>query len=407
MCNCYSTRRQQNELGNGKSMKRWSWFKNITITFAISCIFFVELIHASGLRYDDGAARGTMGIKYKHHHLSIKSKIQKIQNDDSLELILRRIQRGGGKLPLEPNPNYVEYNEYLPPTLGDEESNYIRRDNTEFHYGNSNNSNPFQQQRHHHQQQQQYHRGFGNRNAMFQNHQSRVKPLQQVVGEFMSKLHISSPTIYYGIISSIIIFVTWQIPIFTNTLRNHFVCSKMNIINHHRYHTLLTAAISHNSISHLLMNLYGFFIFGRNVQPILKMNQLPLPLYCILSAFFSNLFFIQASPQGSCIGLSGVTLSLLALDAKLHPSKEIGFVIRFVPVRLPAQYALTGLLIWSLIGMAQVSNYDGVAHAVHFGGLLFGVLMYELLKRGIYMKVLRNVAKAWFEWKQMIRRINY
>jgi membrane associated rhomboid family serine protease len=78
------------------------------------------------------------------------------------------------------------------------------------------------------------------------------------------------------------------------------------------------------------MNLYGFLIFGKSIEPILKLNDMTLAAYCTLAGIFANLFFVRIRRDGSCIGLSRVTLSLLAFDAMLHPSKEIGFLIRFI-----------------------------------------------------------------------------
>jgi membrane associated rhomboid family serine protease len=85
-----------------------------------------------------------------------------------------------------------------------------------------------------------------------------------------------------------------------------------------------------------------------------------------------------------------VALSLFAMDAKLHPSKEIAFLVKFLPIRLPAQYALTALWIWSLVGMMSQGR-DGVAHAAHLGGILFGMVAYECLQRGIWMQWKRTL----------------
>lgn len=291
--------------------------------------------------------------------------------------------RGGGSY-LQQNSNYsddLDHNRFLPPMLGDPENNQIRRShsshdlnhNTDY-YNNYNNNNDQYSARTHQQRQ--------------------PKPIVQVVQEFFQQLHASSPALFYGSTSSILVFILWQIPQFASILRNNFVCSQYNL-SKWRYHTMLTSIVSHTTLSHILMNLYGFLIFGKSIEPILKMNDMTLAAYCVFAGVFANAFFVKMHSDGSCIGLSGVTLSLLALDAKLHPSKEIGFLIRFIPIRLPAQYALTGLLIWSILGMMATMNgrSDGVAHATHFGGLIFGIGVYELMNRGIWRRWRRS-------WKQ-------
>mmetsp|Transcript_18836 Transcript_18836/g.23113 ORF Transcript_18836/g.23113 Transcript_18836/m.23113 type:complete len:411 (+) Transcript_18836:107-1339(+) len=317
---------------------------------------------------------------------------------------IKNIRIRGGSSPIQPNPQYVSYNEfdpnaYMPPTLGDEQTltnrNHILR--------------PHAQNNQH--QHQYYGTGTGarNRNHNFNSSYSnnyKLKPLHQVIQEFFIALHKSNPTLNYGILTSIAIFIAWQIPspICTNMLKNHFVCSAFNIATKHRYHTLLTSTLSHTSISHLLMNLYGFYTFGKNVIPILQINKLSFATYCILSAIISNLFFLTLTPYGSCIGLSGVSLSLLALDAKLNPAKEIGFIFRFIPIRLPAQYALICLLLWSGFGVLTGGS-DGIAHATHLGGLVYGIVIYELLNRGIYQKYVKVGRLFWHQWMRKLRRI--
>lgn len=280
--------------------------------------------------------------------------------------IIPKIGRGGGDGSyIQSNPNY---DRYLPPTLDDMENNHIQRP------------------------QQQYNDPYASYSV-----QQPPKPISQAIQEFAQQLYATSPTLFYGTASSLAVFILWQIPPLSAILRSHFICSQYNL-RHKRYHTLLTSMISHNSLSHVAMNLFGFFTFGKSVEPILARNDVSFSAYCLLAGIVANFFFLTIHPQGSCIGLSGVVLSLLALDARLHPSKEIGFVVRFIPVRLPAQYALTGLLVWSVVGIMATlygkGGGDGIAHATHLAGILFGLGTYELLHRGIWRKIVRK-------WKRL------
>ena len=348
----------------------------------------VQVSNSLPIRYNQNNELSLCSFQRIDHRR--RNNTKKSSNDEQnartliIDKITSNIIRGGGS-PLEPNPNYVDYNQFMSPRLGDETEDNLHR--------------PYQQQ----QQYQQYHH-HRNSNVF---HQNKIKPLQQVLQEFMSKLYVTSPTLYLGIVSSIIVFIAWQIPPVTNILlKQHFVCSSVNILRNHYYHNLLTAAISHSSFSHLLMNLYGFYTFGRSVESTLLANKILLSAYCIISAIFSNLMFLVLTPRGSCIGLSGVALSLLALDAKLHPNKQIGFVIRFIPTRLPAQYALTGLLVWSVLGVVKATTggmYDGIAHSVHLGGLIFGVLVYEALKAGKLQRFINLSRIFMYELKKKLK----
>uniref|UniRef100_A0A7S3PV97 Peptidase S54 rhomboid domain-containing protein n=1 Tax=Chaetoceros debilis TaxID=122233 RepID=A0A7S3PV97_9STRA len=283
------------------------------------------------------------------------------------------IQRGGN---YERNPNYYDPNpnQFMSPTLGEMEDSQIYR--------------PQQQQQY--QQQNSY--------------TKKPKPIAQFIQEYFIALQKASPTLYYGTLSSLIIFMTWQIPIrpLSNLLRNHFINSQYNL-RKRRYHTLFTSALSHTTLTHLAMNIYGFNTFGKSILPVLSTNGMPFSLYCILGGIFSNLFFASVHPAGSCIGLSGVTLSLLAMDAKLNPGKEIGFLFRFIPIKLPAQYALIALLVWSIFGTMNTmgGGGDGIAHATHLGGLLYGMLMHELMRNGLWNSFFRKkwliVNRRWLQ----------
>ena len=264
--------------------------------------------------------------------------------------------RGGGSY-LQPNPNYInpnpkqsnEYSQYMQPTLGEIENDH-------------------------------FHRPIGN------NPSRPPKPLKEVAIEFFQQLYRTNQTMFYGVTLSLTVFIAWQIPQLNGVLQRNFVASNYNI-KRGRIHTLVTSIVSHATLSHLFLNLYAFLAFGKSIQPLLNQNRMSFGAYCILAGVLANLFFLKVHPQGSCIGLSGVTLSILALDAKLHPSKEISFLFRFIPIQLPAQYALTALLLWSIIGMMATlngRNRDGVAHATHLFGLIYGIGVYELVKSGLW-----------------------
>jgi rhomboid-like protein len=98
------------------------------------------------------------------------------------------------------------------------------------------------------------------------------------------------------------------------------------------------------------------------------------------------------------MGLSGVTLAFLALQARLTPEREFGLALGgIIPVRMAAQVALILLLVWSLIG--SLARESTVAHSTHLGGLLFGMGYYELWTR---RNKLRSIS---FKAKTMLRQV--
>lgn len=77
-----------------------------------------------------------------------------------------------------------------------------------------------------------------------------------------------------------------------------------------------------------------------------------------------------------------MTLAMLAFDARVYPSKELGMVVHFVPIQMPAQYVLMVIGAMSILGVLGAGGRANVAHATHLGGLVFGVTYYEMLSRG-------------------------
>ncbi|KAL7442320.1 hypothetical protein ACHAXM_008321 [Skeletonema potamos] len=96
---------------------------------------------------------------------------------------------------------------------------------------------------------------------------------------------------------------------------------------------------------------------------------------------------------GSCIGLSGVTLALLAFDSLVYPSKELRMIVSFVPIQLPAYYLFLSLVGISIAGILGLIG-GNVAHSTHLGGLLFGTIFYESFKRGCVQRYNYKFKKA-------------
>ena len=209
----------------------------------------------------------------------------------------------------------------------------------------------------------------------------------QTISDYTKRLHQTSPTLSFVSMVCIAIFVLWQIPPCQRILSNHFVCSWSNLPR--RPHSLLLSAVSHSSVMHLLMNLMAFTSFGPPLRQTLKATNWPLwPLVVGAAMSGSMVFLIKG--RGACLGLSGVTLAFLALQAKLFPDRQLGTVLGVFLVKVPAHLALKLLLIVSALGSLDRSS--SVAHLAHLGGLLYGMAYYELwLRRNWLRKFSRQV----------------
>ena len=218
----------------------------------------------------------------------------------------------------------------------------------------------------------------------------RPKPLLQALKDFFVALKATSPTLYFGLISILSTFVAWQIPTFQRIMQKHFVCSAYNI-KRGRFHTILTSAISHVSLMHLLINSYALVNFGPQVRQSIASFGLPLWPFALGAALTGSLSYLFLTRDGrGCLGSSAVTVAMMSFFSRTYPSAQLGFIVGFIPIRLPAEYALYAIGIVSLFGSLVRGLRDNVAHSAHLGGLVFGVAYFELLIRGYLTKIRRR-----------------
>jgi membrane associated rhomboid family serine protease len=191
-------------------------------------------------------------------------------------------------------------------------------------------------------------------------------------------LYASSPAVAQTLVTCLGTFLLWQISACRPILNDYFVCSRRNLWAG-RWSTLLLSSISHESLFHLAANLMALVSIGIPVKQTLQLSKWsvwPLLLGGALTGSVS--YLLMESGGGGCIGLSAVTLSLLAVHARQYPKSVTGFLLfGVIPVRIQAEKALRVLLVWSLWGSCWKtgSRQRGVpiAHSAHLGGLLFGI----------------------------------
>jgi rhomboid-like protein len=168
------------------------------------------------------------------------------------------------------------------------------------------------------------------------------------------------------------------------------------------------SAVSHSAPLHLLFNLFALVSLGPTVERVLAVSA-SWPLWPLLlgSAVSGSVFFLAfGGSGGACMGLSGVTLALLSVYARFVPDRVMGTLIGgIIPLRMPAMQLVTMLTLWSIVGMFLASaggfgrggRRSQVAHATHLGGLMFGLLYYELLSRRHHLKRMVRKTQHWID----------
>ncbi len=147
--------------------------------------------------------------------------------------------------------------------------------------------------------------------------------------------------------------------------------------------TLLTYALLHGSVLHLLLNCLGLFFIGRDLETTLGTRRLvQLTLVAVL---FSALFWlgVNFARPGQVVGASGVVMAYLMVFACLQPQRLMTFLIFFVlPVKMKPFWLVTILGSIDLFGFffreLPGGAGDWVAHSAHLGGLAGGWVFYQL-----------------------------
>jgi len=138
---------------------------------------------------------------------------------------------------------------------------------------------------------------------------------------------------------------------------------------------LITSAFLHGNLTHLLLNMFALWMFGREVEHVLG-TQSFLALYtaAVLSGSVAQLITVSMSdgPVYPTVGASGGVFGVLLAFGMLFPRRTI--VPLFPPIPMPAW------LFVALYGLLELSNgvmgtNQGVAHFAHLGGMLGALLV--------------------------------
>jgi membrane associated rhomboid family serine protease len=137
---------------------------------------------------------------------------------------------------------------------------------------------------------------------------------------------------------------------------------------------LLTSAFLHGGFSHLALNMFALWMFGRDCERVLgPARYLGLYLAAVLSA--SLLQLAVASLSGAAyptVGASGGVFGVLLAFAMLYPNRRL--MLLFPPIPMPAWLFVTLYGIVELVN-GVLGTQAGVAHFAHLGGMLGAYLM--------------------------------
>ena len=168
---------------------------------------------------------------------------------------------------------------------------------------------------------------------------------------------------------NILVYVMWTQLLPASFMGEHFLLSARHI-EAGNYWTILTTAFSHYDFNHLLFNMIALWVFGREVEQVIGSKGL-LRLY-IMGALIAGLghlgFNLMSYTDVPALGASGAVMAIAVQYGALFP-KRVLMINFFIPV--PAAIAVAGYVLLDIRGM--FGSGDGIAHAAHLGGAVYGI----------------------------------
>jgi membrane associated rhomboid family serine protease len=137
---------------------------------------------------------------------------------------------------------------------------------------------------------------------------------------------------------------------------------------------LLTYGFLHGNFNHILFNMFGLWMFGRDLERLMGPQRfLTYYIVCVVGAGIVQL--IVAGMQGGVyptLGASGGVFGILLAYGMTYPDRTV--MLLFPPIPMKAKYfvLLYGLL---ELYLGVSGSSPGVANFAHLGGMLFGFIL--------------------------------
>lgn len=160
----------------------------------------------------------------------------------------------------------------------------------------------------------------------------------------------------------------------------------------------------HANTSHLFMNMFGLWMFGRTLEydlgskrffnyyiltgigaGILHLGVSYLEISSMRDAVASSLSntaymnaVLEARINAATVGASGAIFGILLAFGVLHPNTRILLLIPPIPIKAKWFVVIYGVV---ELTMGVARSGDGIAHFAHVGGMIFGFLLLHFWKK--------------------------
>ena len=140
-----------------------------------------------------------------------------------------------------------------------------------------------------------------------------------------------------------------------------------------RWYQLATYMFFHDGFSHIFFNMYGLYLFGSMVAPILGRTRF-LILY-FLSGIGGALLHLAANwgAKYPTVGASGALFGVMLAVAMFRPNTEMFMLFIPVPIKMK-----TMVVVYALLEILSSGKLDNIAHLAHLGGFI-GAYLYLII----------------------------
>ena len=183
-----------------------------------------------------------------------------------------------------------------------------------------------------------------------------------------------------------------NILVFFMTRGNGVAMAHFSLIANAEYfrgYQLITYMFLHADFMHLLFNMYGLYLFGTLVAPVLGRNRF-LTLY-FTSGIGGGLLQLAAnwtSGGGAIVGASGALFGVMMAVAMTRPNLEMIMLFFPVPIKMRTLVVIYAVL-EILSNMAKFQN--NIAHLAHLGGFLLAYVYMIIFCRREVVWSLKNL----------------
>ncbi len=152
-----------------------------------------------------------------------------------------------------------------------------------------------------------------------------------------------------------------------------FALSPVGVLHGYAWQ-LVTYALLHGGLMHLLMNMLGIWMFGGDVERLFGSRRLLVYfVLCVVGGGVTHVLvgLLAGNPVG-VIGASGGVLGLVLAFALFYPDRMVFIFPLPFPIRARTMALI--YMVLDLWGAIQGNPGGGIAHFAHLGGALTGFL---------------------------------